>query len=99
VSEDASSPAQEAMPAPDTQPLDDDADAGADEIASDGNVNLYYEDRVSNTARDVLERDLLPFVSGPYYIPYPYDEGSESESPPYTRDDWEEIHRVDLGLR
>ncbi|GKA93977.1 hypothetical protein Tco_0815963 [Tanacetum coccineum] len=38
-------------------------------------------------AGDVLERDLLPFVLGPYYIPYPYDEGSRSESPPYTRDD------------
>ncbi|GJZ32515.1 hypothetical protein Tco_0577951 [Tanacetum coccineum] len=74
VSEDVSSPAQEAMPAPDTQPLD--ADAGADEIASDGNVDPYYEARVSNTAGDVLERDLLPFVLGPYYIPYPYDEGS-----------------------
>ncbi|GJY45222.1 hypothetical protein Tco_0433435 [Tanacetum coccineum] len=64
----------EAMPAPDTQPLD--ADAGSDEIASDGNVDLYYEARVSNTAGDVLERDLLPFVPRPYYIPYPYDKGS-----------------------
>ncbi|GJS74697.1 retrovirus-related pol polyprotein from transposon TNT 1-94 [Tanacetum coccineum] len=68
----------EAMPAPDTQPLD--ANAGADEIASDGNVDPYYEARVSNTARDVLERYLLPFVPGPYYIPYPYDEGSGSET-------------------
>ncbi|GJX39515.1 hypothetical protein Tco_0252818 [Tanacetum coccineum] len=97
VSADASSPAQEVMPTPDTQPLD--ADVGADEIASDGNVDPYYEARVSNTAGDVLERDLLPFVPGPYYIPYPYDEGSGSESPPYTRDDWEEIHGVNLGLR
>ncbi|GJS72974.1 hypothetical protein Tco_0705815 [Tanacetum coccineum] len=62
----------EAVPALDTQPLD--ADAGADDIASDGNVDPYYEARVGNTARDVLERDLLPFVLGPYYIPYPYDE-------------------------
>nr|GEU82995.1 hypothetical protein [Tanacetum cinerariifolium] len=58
VSEDASSPAQEAVPAPDTQPLD--ADAGVDEIASDG---------------------------------------FGSESHPYTKDDWEEIYRVNLGLR
>ncbi|GJQ90014.1 hypothetical protein Tco_0001153 [Tanacetum coccineum] len=97
VSEDASPPAQEAVLAPDTQPLD--ADAGADEIASDGNVDPYYEARVGNTAGDVLERDLLPFVSGPYYIPYPYDEGSGSESSPYNKDDWEEIHGVNLGLR
>ncbi|GKA45611.1 hypothetical protein Tco_0738407 [Tanacetum coccineum] len=97
VSKDASSPAQEAMPALDTQPLD--ADAGADEIASDGNVDPYYEAQVSNIAGDVLERDLHPFVSGPYYIPYPYGEGFGSESPPYTRDDWEEIHRVNLGLQ
>ncbi|GKF51560.1 hypothetical protein Tco_0148027, partial [Tanacetum coccineum] len=41
VSEDASSPAQEAIPAPDTQPLD--ADADADEIPSDGHVDPYYE--------------------------------------------------------
>ncbi|GKE27902.1 hypothetical protein Tco_1443286, partial [Tanacetum coccineum] len=70
VSVDASSPALEAMPTPDTHPLD--ADVGADEIASDGNIDPYYEARVSNTAGD---------------------------SPPYTRDDWEEIHGVNLGLR
>ncbi|GJT80334.1 hypothetical protein Tco_1054676 [Tanacetum coccineum] len=80
VSKDASSPAQEAVAAPDTQPLG--TDAGADEIASDGNVDSYFDARVSNTAGDVLERDLLPFVPGPYYIPYPFDEGSGSESPP-----------------
>ncbi|GJX22784.1 hypothetical protein Tco_0227229 [Tanacetum coccineum] len=50
VSKDASSPAQEAVPAPDTQPLD--TNVGADEIASDGNVDPYYEARVSNTAED-----------------------------------------------
>ncbi|GKE89925.1 hypothetical protein Tco_1567400, partial [Tanacetum coccineum] len=86
VSEDASYPAQEAVPAADTQPLD--TDVGADEIASDGNVDPYFDARVSNTARDVLERDLLPFVPGPYYIPYPFDEDSRSGYPPYTRDDW-----------
>ncbi|GKA27238.1 ribonuclease H-like domain-containing protein [Tanacetum coccineum] len=67
----------EAMPTPDTQPLD--TDVGVDEITSDGNVDPYYEARVSNTVGDVLERDLLPFVLRPYYIPYPYDEGSRSE--------------------
>ncbi|GJW40292.1 hypothetical protein Tco_0066137 [Tanacetum coccineum] len=95
VSEDASSLAQEAVAAPDTQPLD--TNAGADEIASDGNVDPYFDACVSNTAGDVLERDLLPFVLGPYYIPYPFDEGSGIESPPYTRDDWEEIHEVNLA--
>nr|GEW71139.1 hypothetical protein [Tanacetum cinerariifolium] len=72
-----------------THPLD--TDAGADEIASDGNVNPYYEAQVGNTVGDVLERDVLSFISGPYYIPYPYDEGSRSESPPYTKEDWEEF--------
>ncbi|GKD68156.1 hypothetical protein Tco_1322246 [Tanacetum coccineum] len=76
-----------------------DVDVGADEIASDGNVDPYYEARVSNIVGDMLERDLIPFVLGPYYIPYPYDEGSGSESPPYTRDNWEEIHGVNIGLR
>ncbi|GJV52563.1 hypothetical protein Tco_1448304 [Tanacetum coccineum] len=97
VSEDASPHAQEAAPAPDAQPLD--ADTGADEIASDNNVDPYYEARVGNTVGDVLEMDLLPIVPGPYYIHYPYDEGSGSESPLYTKDDWEEIHGVNLGLR
>ncbi|GJU67851.1 hypothetical protein Tco_1254110 [Tanacetum coccineum] len=97
VSEDAYPHTQEAVPAPDTQPLD--VDAGTDEIASNGNVDPYYEARVGNTAGDVLERDLLPFVPVPYYIPYPYDDGSGSESPPYTKDDWEEIHGVNLGLQ
>ncbi|GJU87878.1 hypothetical protein Tco_1295424 [Tanacetum coccineum] len=83
--------------APDTQPLG--TDVGADEIASDGNVNSYFDARVSNTAGDVLERDLLSFVPGPYYIPYPYDENNGCESPPYTKDDWDEIHGVNLGLR
>ncbi|GJU93614.1 hypothetical protein Tco_1318370 [Tanacetum coccineum] len=69
VSEDASSPAQEAVAAPDTQPLD--TDAGADEIASDGNVDSF-----------------LRLI-----------EGSGSESPPYNKDDWEEIHGVNHGLR
>ncbi|GKD42967.1 hypothetical protein Tco_1267612 [Tanacetum coccineum] len=81
--------------APDTQPLD--TDVGADDISSDGNVDSYFDARVSNTAGDVLERDLLPFVPGPYYIPYPFDEGSGSDFPPYTRDDWEEIHGVNLA--
>ncbi|GJU72063.1 hypothetical protein Tco_1263468 [Tanacetum coccineum] len=97
VSDDASFPAQEAVAAPDTHPLG--TDAGADEIASNGNVDSYFDARVSNTAGDVVERDLLPFVPGPYYIPYPFDEGSGSESPPYTRDNWEEINEVNLGLR
>ncbi|GJU06531.1 hypothetical protein Tco_1122961 [Tanacetum coccineum] len=57
-----------------------DADVGADEIASDGNVDPYYEARVNNTVGDVLERYLLPIVPGPYYISYPYDEGSGSET-------------------
>ncbi|GKC13327.1 hypothetical protein Tco_1010109, partial [Tanacetum coccineum] len=97
VDGDAFSPAQEAVPAPGIQPLD--TDAGADEIASDGNVDSYFDARVSNTAGDVLERDLLSFVPGPYYIPYPYDENNGCESPPYTKDNWDEIHGVNLGLR
>ncbi|GKC12319.1 hypothetical protein Tco_1009101, partial [Tanacetum coccineum] len=85
VIEDVSSPAQEAMTAPGTQPLD--TDAGADEIASDGNVDSYFDARVCNTAGDVLEMGLLSFIPGPYYIPYPFDENNRFESPPYTKDD------------
>ncbi|GKB14661.1 hypothetical protein Tco_0848584 [Tanacetum coccineum] len=93
----AFSPAQEAVPAPDAQPLD--TSAGADEVASDGHVDSYFDARVSNTAGDVIERDLLPFAPGPYYLPYPYEENDGCESPPYTKDDWDEIHGVNLGLR
>ncbi|GKA72793.1 hypothetical protein Tco_0779009, partial [Tanacetum coccineum] len=97
VDGDAFSPAQEAVPAPDAQPLD--TGAGADEVASDGHVDSYFDARVSNTAGDVIERDLLPFAPGPYYLPYPYEENDGCESPPYTKDDWDEIHGVNLGLR
>nr|GEZ10022.1 hypothetical protein [Tanacetum cinerariifolium] len=69
ISEDVSPHVQEVEPAPNAQPLD--ADASADEIASDGNVDPSYEAQV----------------------------GSGSEYPPYTEDDWEEIHEVNLGLQ
>nr|GEZ16404.1 hypothetical protein [Tanacetum cinerariifolium] len=81
----------------DIESLNDDVDDGRND--SDGNVDPYYEARFGNTAGDVLRRDILPLVPGPYYIPYPYDEGSGSDSPPYTKDDLKEIHRVNLGLR
>ncbi|GJS07707.1 hypothetical protein Tco_0364503 [Tanacetum coccineum] len=97
INEDASPYVSKVVPAPDAQPLD--VDAGANEIASDGYVGPYYEARVGNIVGDVLERDILPIVPRPYYIPYPYEEGSRSESPPYTKDNWEEIHGVNLGLR
>ncbi|GJX23548.1 hypothetical protein Tco_0227993 [Tanacetum coccineum] len=97
VDGDAFSLAQESVPAPDAQPLD--IGAGADEVASDGHVDSYFDARVSNTAGDVIERDLLPFALGPYYLPYPYEENDGCESPPYTKDDWDEIHGVNLGLR
>ncbi|GJT25639.1 hypothetical protein Tco_0895576 [Tanacetum coccineum] len=92
--EDASHHAQGATPALDTQPQDVDDDGnGSDDI-----VDHYYEARLGNTIGDVLERDLLPLAPGPYYIPYLYDEGSSNESHPYTKDDWEEIHGVNLGM-
>nr|GEY37830.1 hypothetical protein [Tanacetum cinerariifolium] len=97
ISEDASPRAREGAPAFNAQPLDVDVDVN--EIGSDGNFDLYYEARVGNTVGDILEIDLLPIVLRPYYIPYLYDEGSESESPPYTKDDWEEIHGVNLGMQ
>ncbi|GJS57990.1 probable inactive receptor kinase [Tanacetum coccineum] len=76
--------------------LSGDADDGGN--GSDVNVDPYHEAQVGTTAGDVLERDLLPLVPGPYYILYPYDEGSDSDSPLYIKDDWEEIHGVNLGL-
>ncbi|GJR46638.1 hypothetical protein Tco_1314741 [Tanacetum coccineum] len=32
-----------------------------------------------------------------YYMPYPYDEGS-SDSPPYTREEWDGVRTMNLGL-
>ncbi|GKA25011.1 hypothetical protein Tco_0711044 [Tanacetum coccineum] len=72
-----------ATPALDTQPQDADEDRNG----SDDNVDSYYEAQVCNTTGDVLERDLLSLVPGPYYIPCPYDEGLGNDSPPYTKDD------------
>ncbi|GJX08168.1 hypothetical protein Tco_0196100 [Tanacetum coccineum] len=67
VGEDVSSPAQEAMAAPGTQPLD--TNAGADEIASDGNVDSYFDAEVQ-LCDDVLRgssffwsRGLITFLS------------------------------------
>ncbi|GJT50343.1 hypothetical protein Tco_0976500 [Tanacetum coccineum] len=60
----------------DAQTLDVDVDV--DEISIHGNVDPYYEARVSNTAGDVLKRDLLLLIPRTYYIPYPYDESSEN---------------------
>ncbi|GKG56769.1 hypothetical protein Tco_0582120, partial [Tanacetum coccineum] len=68
-------------------------------VSSDQAVDAYYEARVSNTVGYVLERDLLSVAPGPYCILYPYDENPGCEYPPYTKDDWEEIHGVNLGLR
>nr|GEY55355.1 hypothetical protein [Tanacetum cinerariifolium] len=94
ISEDASPRAQEGTSALNAQPLD--ADVDVNKIGSNGNVDPYYEARVGNTVGDVLEIDLLLIVSRPYYIPYLYDKGSGSESPPYIKYDWEEIHGVNL---
>ncbi|GJX42708.1 hypothetical protein Tco_0257698 [Tanacetum coccineum] len=70
ISEDVSPRDLEAAPALDAQPLD--ADVDVDEIASDDNVNPYYEAPV---------------------------EGSKSESPTYTKDDWKEFNGVNLDLQ
>ncbi|GJX55287.1 hypothetical protein Tco_0285184 [Tanacetum coccineum] len=51
------------------QPLD--IGAGADEVASDGHVDSYFDARVSNTAGDVIKRrgrDLSFLRRGPYYL-------------------------------
>ncbi|GJW47287.1 integrase, catalytic region, zinc finger, CCHC-type containing protein [Tanacetum coccineum] len=76
-----------------------DADVDVDEISSHGNVDPYYKARVGNTVGDVVERDLLLLITGPYYIPYPYGESSRNESPTYTKDDWEEINGVNPSLQ
>ncbi|GJZ52644.1 hypothetical protein Tco_0607159 [Tanacetum coccineum] len=77
VDGDAFSPAREAVPAPDAQPLD--TGAGTDEVASDGHVDSYFDVRVSNIAGDVIEMDLLPFAPGHFTHSLSYEENDGSE--------------------
>ncbi|GKC06106.1 hypothetical protein Tco_0997716, partial [Tanacetum coccineum] len=61
-------------------------------IGSDGGdenlVNDYYYDaQVGGTAGDEFQREILPLAPGPYYVPYPYDEGSSESPPPYTKEE------------
>ena len=47
-----------------------------------------YEPREGDTTGAELEAELLhpgP-AAGPYYMPYPYDDSSTSQFPPYSRD-------------
>ncbi|GKB79003.1 hypothetical protein Tco_0945898, partial [Tanacetum coccineum] len=94
TSEDASHRVQGTTPTLDTQPQD----ANDNRNGSNDNVEHYYKARVGNIVGDVIDIDLLPPGPGPNYITYPYDEGSNDSSPSYTKDDWEEIHGVNLDL-
>ncbi|GJS18027.1 reverse transcriptase domain-containing protein [Tanacetum coccineum] len=72
-------------------------------ISSDGGdenlVNGYYYDaQVGGTAGDEFQREILPPAPGPYYMPYPYDEGSSDSPPPYTKEEWDGVHTMNLGL-
>nr|GFB98883.1 hypothetical protein [Tanacetum cinerariifolium] len=65
-------------------------------IGSDGSdenlVNDYYYDtQFGGTVGDEFQREILPPAPGPYYMPYPYDEGSSDSPPPYTKEEWDEF--------
>ena len=45
---------------------------------------VYYKPVRGSTDGDELERDLLPLAPGPYYMPYPRDEGSSRRPPSYA---------------
>ncbi|GJW93620.1 hypothetical protein Tco_0173292 [Tanacetum coccineum] len=44
-------------------------------------ASFYYKAEVRNTARDKIGNELLHLAPGPYYMPYPYDEGLGSNPP------------------
>ncbi|GJS05031.1 putative reverse transcriptase domain-containing protein [Tanacetum coccineum] len=79
-----------------------DAEFGGDDgyDACDGNfVNgYYYEAQVGDTIRDEFERELLPPDPGTYYMSYPYNKGSSDYPPSYTKEEWEGVHAMNLGL-
>ena len=59
-----------------------------------------YEPREGDTTGAELEAELLhpgP-AAGPYYMPYPYDDSSTSQFPPYSRDQWDDLHAPCLGV-
>ena len=59
-----------------------------------------YEPREGDTTGAELETELLhPGITpGPYYMPYPYDDSSTSQFPPYSRDQWDDLHVPCLGV-
>ncbi|GJX27944.1 gag-pol polyprotein [Tanacetum coccineum] len=59
----------------------------------------WYDELSNFLISKGFTKDLLPIILGSYYIPYPYTEDLGCESPPYTKDDWDEIHGVNLGLQ
>nr|GEU47479.1 hypothetical protein [Tanacetum cinerariifolium] len=59
-------------------------------IGSDGGnenlVNSYdYDAQVGGTFGDEFQREILPLA--PYYMSYPYDEGSSDSPPPYIKEE------------
>jgi hypothetical protein len=59
-----------------------------------------YVPREGDTTGAELEAELLhpgP-AAGPYYMPYPYDDSSNSQLPPYSRDQWDDLHAPCLGV-
>ncbi|GKF13206.1 hypothetical protein Tco_0054668, partial [Tanacetum coccineum] len=62
-------------------------------------VNGYCHDaQVEGTSGDEFQREILPPAPGPYYMSYPNDKGSSDSTPPYTREEWDGVHTVDIGL-
>lgn len=50
------------------------------------------------TDGDEREKELLPLRPGPYYMPYPYGEGTSDPPLKYTKEEWDGVHAVNLGL-
>ena len=59
------------------------------------NAGFYYHAEVGDIIGDTIHKE---FFSSPYYMPYPYDEGSRSTLPKYTREELDEVHVLNIGL-
>ncbi|GKD31599.1 hypothetical protein Tco_1242377, partial [Tanacetum coccineum] len=77
---------------------EEDGYIGSDEGDENLVIGYCYDAQVGGTAGDDFQREILPPAPGPYYMSYPYDKGSSDSTSPYTKEEWDGIHTVDIGL-
>ncbi|GKA02058.1 hypothetical protein Tco_0674723 [Tanacetum coccineum] len=61
-----------------------------DHILKDDFANAFLGEEIDLT--------LFPLAPGPYVIPYPFADGKGSDSPEYTRQEWDESHALKANI-